>query len=382
MHYYFYNKLQAAFHFRIFTQNIIFFILTALVIAPLCVQLIDDFSPTLAEIVAYPCYFWMGFILLFTLVAALLDSWNLLIKFLFSISKAQPRKILFSTLTLFLIASLGAIVISVHGFFAGRDIRVETVNITTRKLPVSFPHVRIVQLSDVHVGVMTTRRQLQHIIDLVNQAHPDLIVSTGDLIDSYPPNFNEFARMLATLQPHYGKYAVTGNHEFYLGIPLATKFHQLADFTLLRQKTATVAHVLTVVGVDDPTVLQFHLLAQIPEFDLLRQVTPQHFLVLLKHVPRVNLKSAQVFDLQLSGHVHHGQIFPFEWLVRFLFQYDSGKLYDLGRSYLYVSRGAGMWGPPIRFLAPPEITVINLYSVRARLKIKSYSKQAKNKHPT
>lgn len=270
--------------------------------------------------------------------------------------------LLFSSFYIFLIAALGATAISIYGFFEGRNIRVTTVNIETNKLPSQVPSLRIVQLSDAHIGLMMTKKHLQKMIDLIAQTKPDLVLSTGDLIDSHPAQFNDFARMLQQIKPRYGKYAVTGNHEFYLGLPLATKFHELAGFKLLRQEAAVVANAITLVGVDDPTAVRLGVEARISEADLLYHAAQNKFTILLKHQPRVRAESARWFDLQLSGHVHHGQIFPFDLIVHYLFKYDGGHLYNLGSSSLYVSSGAGMWGPPIRFLAPPEITVINIYS--------------------
>ncbi len=122
----------------------------------------------------------------------------------------------------------------------------------------------------------------------------------------------------------------------------------------------TLPGLINIAGVDDPAARRFGLYNDIPESELLAGLDPGLFTLLLKHKPIVNKDSPGMFDLQLSGHTHRGQIFPFRFIVRMFFPKVSGY-FDLKEdSHLYVSRGTGTWGPPIRFLSPPEVTVIDL----------------------
>ncbi|MFO7900097.1 MAG: metallophosphoesterase, partial [Planctomycetota bacterium] len=170
----------------------------------------------------------------------------------------------------------------------------------------------------------------------------------------------ELAPLLASLDAPLGKYAVTGNHEFYTGIKQAEAFHQRAGFILLRGRSTLVDGRLWIGGVDDPAGLRrsggdVHL----NEGEALPGKHRWVASVLLKHRPLVDPRSVGRFDLQLSGHVHGGQIFPFVLFVAMTDSLLPGS-HTFDGSTVYVSRGAGTWGPPMRFLAPPAITVIDL----------------------
>ena len=152
---------------------------------------------------------------------------------------------------------------------------------------------------------------------------------------------------------------MTGNHEFYAGLAQALAFTTRAGFRVLRGEAVTMPGVMNVVGVDDPSGPGYGSSSK-GERELLSGEKNGMFTLFLKHRPSVGKESLGLFDLQLSGHLHGGQIFPFRYLTRLFYPFVEG-LYRLpgGRS-LYVSRGSGTWGPPIRFLAPPEVTIIDV----------------------
>jgi predicted MPP superfamily phosphohydrolase len=129
---------------------------------------------------------------------------------------------------------------------------------------------------------------------------------------------------------------------------------------VLREESINVAGVINIAGVDDPTGDAFGLAQEISESKLLLGLSHQRFTVLLKHRPVIEKDSVGHFDLQLSGHTHNGQIFPFNFVVRRFYPLITGYYNLPNDTHLYVNSGAGTWGPPIRFLSPPEITVIDL----------------------
>ena len=147
-----------------------------------------------------------------------------------------------------------ALVISGYGFFEARQIRTERVEIRSAKLPRSMEKIRIVQISDVHVGVLVRGERLAEILRRVRAESPDLLVATGDLVDGQLDSMAEAAAQLREIRPRYGKFAVTGNHEFYAGLDDAVEFIRQSGFTLLRQEVATVAGAIDLAGVDDPTI--------------------------------------------------------------------------------------------------------------------------------
>jgi hypothetical protein len=187
-----------------------------------------------------------------------------------------------------------------------------------------------------------------------------VVVSTGDLIDAGPDRLSRFADILGEVTPEHGKFAVTGNHEAYVGPAKSLAVTERAGFEMLSYQVATVGGLVHFVGVDDPAVRRQIMMDGRAELAVLQQAPKEGFTVLLKHQPRVNRASVEWFDLQLSGHTHGGQIFPFHWLVRLAYPARTGLSQVGHETWLYVSRGTGTWGPPIRFLAPSELTVIEL----------------------
>jgi predicted MPP superfamily phosphohydrolase len=225
-----------------------------------------------------------------------------------------------------------------------------------------------VQLSDVHVGQVVRESRVKNILKLVAAAAPDIIVSTGDLVDGHQRHLNNLDSFFAGIKPRFGKFAIVGNHEYYIGLDKSLQFMQRAGFRVLINECFEPAGILSITGVDDSRNNESRAINDKIEAELLLKSKDNKFRLLLKHRPVVAADSIGKFDLQLSGHVHKGQIFPFNLLTWLSFPVKSG-LTELHKGiYLYVSRGTGVWGPPIRFLAPPEITVIDLLPVKASAK--------------
>jgi len=249
--------------------------------------------------------------------------------------------------------------------YSAWQIRVDRVVLTTTKLPPELEKFTIAQISDVHLGPMVGERRLSRIIRLLTRIKPDLVVATGDLVDAQMDRLNNLAAMLTTLDPPLGKFAIPGNHEFYAGIRQSERFLRAAGFKLLRNEDFKLNGFINIVGVDDPAGKRRY-----PESSLVGReekillADSKGFTLLLKHRPTVEIESLGQFDLQLSGHTHGGQIFPFNLITRIFYPKQRG-LYRLDKgSVLYVSRGTGTWGPPMRFLSPPEVTLIELQRVK------------------
>jgi predicted MPP superfamily phosphohydrolase len=233
----------------------------------------------------------------------------------------------------------------------------------TMKLPPQVEKITIAQISDVHLGPMVGERRLARIVRLLERFKPDLVVATGDLVDAQMDRLNNLAAMLATLNPPLGKFAIAGNHEFYAGIRQSGRFLSAAGFNFLRNEGFKLNGLINIVGVDDPAwKSRYPQNGQVGKEEkiLLADSGSERFTLLLKHRPTVEMESIGQFDLQLSGHTHGGQIFPFNLITRLYYSRQRG-LHRLDKgSVLYVSRGTGTWGPPMRFLSPPEVTVIEL----------------------
>lgn len=298
-------------------------------------------------------YTWAGLVLLFTM-ARLASDLLLGVSFVLA---GEPSHAGARVLSLTLSLSLTGL-LAIYAFFERSRIRVETIDIPTAKDVGASAALCIAQISDVHIGTMNGRRRIQTLLKRLREHDPDVLVSTGDLIDSPAGLAVPVTEALAAFKPRLGKFAVVGNHECYAGLASALPFMERCGFVVLRN-TAVVLPGLRLVGVDDPVAGKPGDAAR-SEARVLRGLSDDIFTVLLKHRPDVLPGSETRFDLQLSGHTHKGQIFPFGFLTRLYYPAHAG-LFRLARaSYLYVSRGTGAWGPPFRLLAPPEITLFRV----------------------
>lgn len=355
-HGYFFLKARAA---GIGTPAMALF-LTAMVAAPILVRLLERAGhETAARVMAYIGYGWMGLLFLFAVSAALLDLGRLLAWLAGALLRRDIPLPLAGTAGFLLPCCLAA-GIGIYGWFEALNIRQEKITLVTSKLPPTIERLRIVQISDVHVGLIVREERIRRIIATIREANPDILVSTGDLVDGHVSHFNGIAELFRELHPRYGAFAVPGNHEYYVGIDQANAFTERAGFKLLPGRTAEVAAMITIAGVDDPAAARFGLISQGKEAALLAPLSRQRFILFLKHRPVIDPSSVGLYDLQLSGHVHKGQIFPFNLLTYLNFPVRAGLTRFAAESSIYVSRGTGTWGPPIRFLAPPEVTVIDL----------------------
>jgi len=320
--------------------------------------------PLGAAITGFTGYSWLAFLFLFLVVHGTADiALFVMEKTGYTAPKHAARRVFAITMAISLSVLL-------YGYHEAGDIRTERLAIETGKLPAGTDSVRIALISDVHFGPLISVRAAENIRKLVQDENPDIIISAGDLLDRAIRDSTEVARIIAGMKAHLGKYAITGNHEFYAGIDYSMKFTTDAGFTMIRNTTVTAGGIV-LAGVDDREGPRYGIRPARTEEEILSGIDPSKYTILLKHQPRIRHGSPLKFDLQLSGHTHAGQIFPFTFLVRLAFPYICG-LYELGgSSKLYVSRGTGTWGPPVRFLAPPEITIIDITSSRNKTSSRS-----------
>ncbi len=247
------------------------------------------------------------------------------------------------------------------GFIEGRGLKTERVAIETDLLPAGSGPVKIAQISDVHIGLMEGKKRIEQVLAILHDENPDILLSTGDLVDGNVPHTNHLASLFAAYRPPMGKYAVTGNHEFYAGLPESLRFMEEGGFTVLRGTSVEIGSI-RIAGVDDPAGSRTGAASYTDEAAALAMGNQSLFTVFLKHQPLVRNLSVGKFQLQLSGHTHKGQIFPFSIPVRMRYEYDAG-LFDLGKgSRIYTSRGTGTWGPPLRVLSPAEVTIFTIRS--------------------
>jgi uncharacterized protein len=262
------------------------------------------------------------------------------------------------------LVALGAIGLGISGLAEGLgQVRVKKIRIALRRIRPGRVGYKIVQLSDIHVGPTIGRAFIEQIVAQTNALNPDLIVITGDLVDGSVASLRDAVAPLADLKAKDGVFFVTGNHEYYSGVEEWLAHLPTLGIRTLRNELVLIgegADAFELVGVDDWSARGRddghgpNLTQAIAKRDRAR------VLILLAHQPKQIFEAAQAdVDLQLSGHTHGGQMFPFGFLVGLEQPYVAGFHMHEGTA-IYVSRGTGYWGPPMRVGSPAEITQIEL----------------------
>jgi predicted MPP superfamily phosphohydrolase len=359
LHYYLYRKLTRALTVTWPYNTLILVVFLLMLLAPVLVNILArQGSHLLATFLGYLGYTWMGALFLFFSIHLLIDIYQGILYLLSKCSLQFITALNPGNKVSFFFAVLLSMGIIIYGSFEAKNFKAETVSLKTRKLPPGVNNLRIVQISDIHFSVINGVSLARKIVERIDGLDPDIIVSTGDLTDRGLNEKERVEGLFRGLKAPYGKYAVTGNHEFYTGINEAIEFTEKAGFRMLRNEGIQVADFVNIVGVDDPAAKRFGIDTNVPESEILGRFSNDKLTILLKHRPLIGEESKGLFDLQLSGHLHKGQIFPFSLITSLLFPYHDGLFKLKAHSYLYVSRGTGTWGPPARFLSRPEITVI------------------------
>jgi len=341
MNYYFFFKLQKNFHL---SDNLIIFskiILYILVFSPFLLKTAEAFNYLVfAKVLAYPVYLWLCFIFLFLVFGLLLD-------FLHIMNLINAGKIAF------ILPLCISLLIIIYGFYEASNIKIHTVQIKSSKIAKNYSPLKIVQISDLHLGLLTNEGNIKKIIKKIKNLNPHIVVCTGDLVDGEFFNGNNLKDIFLSLTPEYGKYCVTGNHEYYAGIDKSITFIKDSGFILLQNEVITLPNLINITGVNDETDPNSNLRDT-------TDIDEKLFTLLLKHRPDTNDNLNNLIDLQLSGHTHAGQVFPFNFLTYIFYPIKCSNLITKKDRQIYVNPGTGTWGPPIRFLAPPEITLIEI----------------------
>ncbi len=244
------------------------------------------------------------------------------------------------------------------------EVAVRPVKVGLRRFPEALAGFRLVQLTDVHIGPTLGREWLAEIVRRVNALEPDLVVITGDLVDGRLERLRDQIAPLGGLTAKHGVFFVTGNHEYYSGVDEWLPELARLGVRTLRNERVTIGEgdaSFDLAGVDDWSARRF---GRGHGPDLARALAgrdPTRELVLLAHQPKqIHEAARQGVGLQLSGHTHGGQIFPWGFLVRIDQPYVAGLARHSEETQIYVSRGTGYWGPPVRIGAPAEITLVEL----------------------
>jgi predicted MPP superfamily phosphohydrolase len=317
----------------------------------------------LSDRVAWVGYIAMGFFSSIFVFTAIRDVIYLIAAAVIFIGKLGPLPVWWNAASAMGVVVI-ALTISSIGFYNARRVaRVVNIDVPIDQLDPALIGYRIVQISDLHIGATIKQPYIERLVRVVNSLAPDLIAMTGDLVDGSPAHLRGDTQPLADLQARHGVFMVTGNHEYYAGADRwRTEFERLGmkildnSHVLLGQGSAQ----LLLAGVCDWSAAGFASADRSDPERALVGAPPDVTRILLAHQPRSAFSAEQAgFHLQLSGHTHGGQFFPWMFFVRMQQPFLSG-LHRLGKLWVYTSRGTGYWGPPLRFGAPSEITHLRL----------------------
>ena len=286
------------------------------------------------------------------------------------ISLMVPRSVLDGQLVLLTSQNwrIGIIILAFLGLIAGhfnaRTLRVRTLDIDIAKNVPGRATLNVVMASDIHLGTIINTHRLQKIVQQINGLNPDIVLLVGDVVDEDVDKLVEqdMAPVLAMLHARLGKFAVTGNHEFISGNPqMAARYLKEAGVKMLEDDVALIENQVYIVGRTDRSARQFTGVRRLPLEQLTGALDRTKPIILMDHQP-FNLADAEEngLDLQVSGHTHHGQIWPFNYITKRIYEVSWGYL-QKGSTQYYVSSGAGTWGPPIRLGNVPEVVQLKLH---------------------
>jgi len=330
-----------------------------LISSPAFLRYADKYaSSQVSYLVALFVLFWMGISIYLVFFSLVWDTFKWFAQKIFNYQFSKNKEIFF----LFFLS----LVFSIYSYLETKNLEEIHIKFKTCKLPEGVNKIKILQISDLHLGPLMGMDKISLVKEVWEKEKPDLVVSTGDLVDGNMGEKDELAEKLKKLKAPLGKYAILGNHEYYKGWKQAIYFTQKAGFKLLRDEIINVGNILYIVGTDDKTCKYFNVCnSNFDEVSILRKIPKDKFILLLKHQPEIRKEAIGLFDLMLSGHTHGG-------LYKFLGAHFMKKIYETDRglkylgegSYLFVSKGVGTGGPPMRFLTPPDVAIIELINCK------------------
>ncbi len=301
--------------------------------------------------------FWLAAFVYFLLIVAVIDLLRLVnhfIPFFPSFITSDPVRV--AKVTAVGVISLVGLVV-IYGFINAHIIRVRTFNIDIPKDAGSRKNLNIVMASDIHLSSIINNGRITSIVNKINSLSPNIVLLPGDIVDGdlNPVIHQNLGEALRQIKAPLGVYAITGNHEYIGGVERACKYITEHGVKLLRDSAVFIDNSFYIVGREDRSARKRKTLDE-----LMENVDKTFPIILMDHQP-FHLEEAEEngIDLQLSGHTHYGQMWPFNYITNMVYELAYGYLVK-GSTHIYVSSGVGTWGPPVRIVADPEIANFRL----------------------
>lgn len=306
---------------------------------------------------------WLGALLYFLLAVLVIDLLRLsqiILPWFPAAVTADPDR---TARTTFLVVCAAVGVLLIAGHINARIPRIHRIALAIPKETDGVRSLRIGLVSDVHLGTIVGRKRLASIADHLREMDPDIILFAGDIVDEDlgPVIKENTGETLRTISARGGVFGITGNHEYIGGVDPAVAYLEEHGIRMLRDTAVVLDGGITLIGREDRSITQFSGRRRRPLADLLDGVRRDRPILMMDHQPFDLDSVAQAgVDLQVSGHTHHGQLWPFNYITEMVYELSWGYL-QKGASHFYVSSGAGSWGPPIRLGNRPEIVEITLH---------------------
>ncbi len=309
--------------------------------------------------------FWLAAMMYFLLLVILFDLIRLVnhfLPFFPAILTVNPVKTKFIT---FVISSVAVGGLILYGYINARNPIVREIPLTINKDIDSPKNLNLVFMSDIHLGSTIGRERLGKIVETVNALKPDLVILGGDIMDEdlAPVIRRNLGEQLQSIQAKYGVIAITGNHEYIGGAEKAVRYMEDHGITVLRDTTTLIAGSILVAGREDRDSPRFGGKKRKEIAEILQNADHSLPIILIDHQPFHLEKAVEAgVDLQLSGHTHDGQMWPFNYITKAVYEVSRGYLLK-GNTHFFVSNGVGTWGPPVRIGNQPEIINFKLFFI-------------------
>jgi uncharacterized protein len=249
-----------------------------------------------------------------------------------------------------------AITISIYGIWNAQHPQLKNIVVKIKNLPLQWQDKKVVFISDVHLGAVNKTPFIKKIVAQINAVDPELVLIGGDYFDGSLSEYNSLTDPLKNIKSKFGIYFVNGNHESYIGEKGADQALQSAGVKILNDKIANIDG-LNIVGADFTNDLSNKQNVE----ELLKKVNTDEVNIFIYHEPRyIDLAKASGIDLQLAGHTHYGQQFPFQFFTWLIYKKYHNGFHTGGDYTSYTSNGVGTWGPPMRIGNTPEVVAITL----------------------
>jgi uncharacterized protein len=306
--------------------------------------------------------FWLGMILYLLLFIIFFDILRAGNTFFHVFPRVVVERYQAVKLAAAIVAFASSLVIVAAGHINTLHPKIERLNLVIPKKAGSIERMKIVLATDIHLGTLISNSRVQTLVDEVNSCDPDIVLLGGDIVDEdlKPVIEMNMGAQLQKIHSRYGTYAITGNHEFFGGVDAACRYMENHGITVLRDRYITIAGSLILAGRDDLTSARFNGRRRKSLQEILAGADRRLPVICMDHQPfRLEEAAGEGVDLQLSGHTHNGQLWPFNYIVGIIYYLGSGYA-RIGNTHYYVSAGFGTWGPPVRTGHRPEIVCITL----------------------